>query len=209
MNNVTLTQIEASAKNMQANRLNHSSMHNLGCELSITDIQKLATPVINVPTVYFLLHQNEIVYVGSSTNLGGRIKQHMIGDKIFDSYASIICDIKHLEDVEYFYIRKFTPKYNKKMRPSSDFAPLDKIKKPAGIRGSVFKERILSLNPKTNEYGELSKSHVRELWINDFGYWDYAWNYPKITTTSIFYESFIKTGRLDQSLRLNHGVCYE
>lgn len=69
------------------------------------------------PQVYFLLYDFEVVYVGSSENVHLRIKNHLNSDKLFDSYAVIDCCPDHVLAVEYFYIQKFKPKYNKKLKP--------------------------------------------------------------------------------------------
>lgn len=86
--------------------------------LTKSQINEIAVAVYEFnPQVYFLLHDSEIVYVGSSGNAQLRIKNHFNSNKLFDSYAIIDCCPDHVLAVEYFYIQKFKPKYNKKLKP--------------------------------------------------------------------------------------------
>lgn len=62
--------------------------------------------------VYFLLHNQKIVYVGQSIDCLRRVASHKI-DKTFDAYHIIPLDRSALVDVEAAYIAKYRPKYNK------------------------------------------------------------------------------------------------
>lgn len=66
-------------------------------------------PAGHPPGVYFLLHEEEIVYIGQSINPGARISQHA-KDKIFDRV--LLLPTMDLDTVEAKYIKKFQPKYN-------------------------------------------------------------------------------------------------
>lgn len=66
-------------------------------------------PAGHPPGVYFLLHEEEVVYVGQSTSPGSRIAQHT-KDKIFDRV--LLIPTNDLDNVEAKYIKKFQPKYN-------------------------------------------------------------------------------------------------
>ena len=91
-------------------------MNNL--ELNQEDINELAVSACEFnPQVYFLLYEGEVVYVGSSENVHLRLKSHLNSEKLYDSYAIIDCCPDHVLAVEYFYIQKFKPKYNKKLKP--------------------------------------------------------------------------------------------
>jgi hypothetical protein len=68
--------------------------------------------------VYCLINKNKIVYIGRSTNVINRIKQHISENvKIFDSW-NIVKKLPYgisadeLLDYESYYIKLFTPKYN-------------------------------------------------------------------------------------------------
>lgn len=62
--------------------------------------------------IYFLLHNNKIVYIGQSGDIHGRVISHR-RNKVFDSIRSIECHIKNLNFYEKRWIDKFKPKYNK------------------------------------------------------------------------------------------------
>ena len=61
--------------------------------------------------VYFLIKNEEIVYVGQSINVHSRITQHL-ASKDFDSVSFIACEKEHLDLLESMYILAFSPKLN-------------------------------------------------------------------------------------------------
>lgn len=63
--------------------------------------------------IYFLIWENEIVYIGKSNDVYTRIKQHK--DKIFDRYSIIECPIEELELWEGIFIHEFKPELNKNL----------------------------------------------------------------------------------------------
>lgn len=65
----------------------------------------------NIGGVYFLFDEDDVVYVGQSKNVHGRVRNHH--DKHFDSYSFIQEEriTKRLE-LEAYYIDKFDPEYN-------------------------------------------------------------------------------------------------
>jgi hypothetical protein len=67
--------------------------------------------VQRICAVYFLISDNEIVYVGCSTDFNARLISH-IGTKQFDRYAYIHCEQEDLPWLEKLYIAKFKPKLN-------------------------------------------------------------------------------------------------
>lgn len=78
------------------------------------DILQMQIPIIdnsNLSVIYFLIHENQIVYVGSSANGLSRIYQH-IKDKKFDAYSYIVIPSERRAELENEYIFKFNPKYN-------------------------------------------------------------------------------------------------
>ena len=60
--------------------------------------------------VYFLIDNNEVVYVGQSVNIYARIAQHT--DKRFTHYAVIPCQPESLNKLESLYIHLLTPRLN-------------------------------------------------------------------------------------------------
>lgn len=67
--------------------------------------------------IYFLVHNNNIVYIGKTTfSLKSRIQSHINTDKEFSDIFILNCsslDDQQILDLEEFYIIKFKPKYNK------------------------------------------------------------------------------------------------
>jgi hypothetical protein len=61
--------------------------------------------------IYFLIQEDEIVYVGQSVTVHNRINQH-VGVKEFDRFTYIRCKPEELDVLETKYILKFKPKYN-------------------------------------------------------------------------------------------------
>ena len=83
--------------------------------LNKDDIIKMQIPIIdpncNLSVIYFLLQDNEIVYVGSSNKGLSRIYQH-IRDKKFNAYSYIVVPPENRAKLENNYIFRFNPKYN-------------------------------------------------------------------------------------------------
>lgn len=76
--------------------------------------------------VYFLLKNNEVIYVGQSKSLKARLASH--GDKGFDD-VSFICAPDHaLNDVEAFYIVKFNPELNRSIPSSNVYTMKSKVR---------------------------------------------------------------------------------
>lgn len=62
--------------------------------------------------VYFLINDNEVVYVGKTSNGLKRIMQH--NKKTFNKYSFFECDKEKLDFYEDYYIMEYQPKYNKR-----------------------------------------------------------------------------------------------
>ena len=60
--------------------------------------------------IYFLINNDEVIYVGQTKNGLKRILQH--GDKFFNKYSFIEKPIEALDYWEDYYIMKYQPKYN-------------------------------------------------------------------------------------------------
>lgn len=70
--------------------------------------------------VYVLIDNNKIVYVGRSTNLKARLRQHR-KDKVFDRFEYKICaNHNEMKDLEALLIQQFKPKYNVRVEKRSD-----------------------------------------------------------------------------------------
>lgn len=60
--------------------------------------------------VYFLIKDNEIVYIGQSINIASRVTQHR--DKAFDSVSYVACHRNELDILESLYILAYQPELN-------------------------------------------------------------------------------------------------
>ena len=108
--------------------------------------------------IYFLIKNEEIVYIGQSVNGISRIQQHT--DKDFDSYFILETKKEYLNDLESHYIVKFNPIYNKRV----SYIPTGlinkyKIFKEFKINASVFKiiEFSYSIKPKYENYYDIEE----------------------------------------------------
>ena len=61
--------------------------------------------------VYFLIREDEVVYVGQTTH--GITRPYSHSDKVFDEVKILYCDENMLDVTEDFYIEKYKPEYNK------------------------------------------------------------------------------------------------
>lgn len=67
--------------------------------------------------VYFLVRDNEIVYVGRSVSVIDRLHTHRKDGKNFNRVFFIECTKEELGELEMHYIRKFKPKLNYLPKP--------------------------------------------------------------------------------------------
>lgn len=74
------------------------------------EIVSVAQDVPELSGVYFLILGQRIVYIGQSTNVFSRVKQHK--DKNFDRFTYIPCDPGNLDVMESLYIHYLRPPLN-------------------------------------------------------------------------------------------------
>lgn len=149
--------------------------------LEAEDILDVAEPIRKKCGVYFLIAGGEIVYVGQSTDVDSRVRQHAL-DKDFESYHYIEVDQENLNYVESFYIIKLKPILNKKRggkRASSGYRK--KWMTTPLSRSDIFNaspeyceivQSKLSKEPIPMQ-GSVSRyfwdSHIKEVIVNDPG----------------------------------------
>lgn len=68
----------------------------------------------NTSYVYFLIDKGDIVYVGITKDVGGRLMSHLSSVKVFDAYYFEPVSTEDAYKAESDYINKFKPKYNKR-----------------------------------------------------------------------------------------------
>jgi hypothetical protein len=92
-----------------------SSCDSVPTELSsVKDLYKLPVGLYSTPPgIYFLCLGNEIVYIGQSVNIAGRVRDHrMDKTKSFDAVYFLPCYKNNLDSLERKFIKYFKPKHN-------------------------------------------------------------------------------------------------
>ena len=95
--------------------------------LDLTD-----TPLV---FIYFLIHDDEVVYVGQTMRGLSRVYSH-IHNKHFTKIYIIECDEDELDYLEDYYIFKYRPIYNKRPNYKCNFSIHRLIKEINNIYGS-------------------------------------------------------------------------
>jgi len=97
------------------NEIESVESRNKGYVYEEADVLKLRVPLdqATTPAVYFLYDGDEIVYIGQSKEVFGRIASHVRdGEKQFDSFAIIHVSAVELDAVEKANIEAYRPRYN-------------------------------------------------------------------------------------------------
>lgn len=71
--------------------------------------------------VYFLIHKGEIVYIGQTSCMAQRMKQHRESGKAFDGVTWFEAPQLFIDDIEAYYIWRCNPIYNNKWPVSRYF----------------------------------------------------------------------------------------
>lgn len=77
----------------------------------MNDIPKNRIEIKALVGIYFLFKDEELVYIGQSTNINKRVHDHII-DKKFNTYTYIQFPKFKLDEMEKKFIRIYSPKYN-------------------------------------------------------------------------------------------------
>lgn len=93
-----------------------------GTEYTKAQIVKTAMPCGDHCGVYFLIHDDDVVYVGKSINIFHRIARHRADGREFDSFTYLLCPEDALEETEATYIAALMPWLNIAIGPSKAHA---------------------------------------------------------------------------------------
>jgi len=98
--------------------------------------------------IYALINNDEIVYIGQSTNILLRISNHLTSNKVFDSWSIVenlgtYTTSKEVNRLEEKYIRKFLPKYNK-------------------MHNTEYQKKVL--DRKNNQLQQIEKFRRKNIW---------------------------------------------
>jgi hypothetical protein len=129
------------------------------------EIIKNSSPAyINLVGIYFLIHNNEIVYVGQTTKGLARTYSH-INQKVFDSIYFETCDLKLLDVTEAYYITKLNPKYNITLK---GYQSIKRIK--SQLKKINFENNITVLKKKIKEFGIMPDYFNKRLYLSPNNY---------------------------------------
>lgn len=87
-------------------------------KLPIPESELLATavPAATMSGVYFLILRGEVVYVGQSVDVFGRLSRHLKTGRIpFDCFNIVPAEVDALDDLEAQYIAALVPRHNKSL----------------------------------------------------------------------------------------------
>lgn len=76
-------------------------------------------PVGSAVGLYALFKGEKLVYIGRSSNIGNRVRQHYMGEKLYDSYACLEVPDYAYKAIEAAHIRALNPPLNAKYEPST------------------------------------------------------------------------------------------
>ena len=106
--------------------------------LNVKHIAEKAMVFDKIIGVYFLLQDNEIVYVGQSTSILTRLANHSIeATKKFNRVYVVECPAASMTRLERMYIDKLKPIYNASCPPVGDDLPAWTENTRALLRGSI------------------------------------------------------------------------
>lgn len=102
------------------------------------------------PGIYFLMQDDEIVYVGKSADTGFRVATHYNqAEKVFNRYQVVeIADPDQRNYWEVEYIVRFAPRYNASLPPSKKWVTLAILQRMTGQSKPTLKRFIRELNIK-------------------------------------------------------------
>ena len=77
--------------------------------------------IVKIGGIYFLFDKGEVVYIGKSTDVFGRVHRHAIdGHKSFDAWAYLELGLDTIDKMERQYVQLLRPKYNVTFNPSRE-----------------------------------------------------------------------------------------
>lgn len=106
-------------------------------------------PNVQNPIIYFLLDNDEVVYVGQSKV--GLVRPYIHKNKIFTHVAFINCEECDLDEKETEFIKIYKPKYNKKAG-NSDYS-LTRTKAVIKNQTNIHNFNLHDLRKLINKFG--------------------------------------------------------
>ena len=91
---------------------------------NITEILDIAQPVAKMCGIYFLIRDDQVIYIGKSNDVYSRVSEHRARGREFTKFSVVPCDPAHLSDIEAAYIKLFKPVGNRTHTPKKSKARL-------------------------------------------------------------------------------------
>lgn len=113
--------------------------------------------------IYFLLDNNEVVYVGQTTQGLSRPFSHH-RDKTFNEIRLIYCKADQLDELENKYILKYNPKYNKIIN-CTNIVSVSKLR--STVRSLFFKHDCFNAITKKRLNTIFHKLNITPFGFND------------------------------------------
>ena len=121
----------------------------------IGDVRKLVLPP-RICGVYFLIEDQNIVYVGQSADVVRRVNEHLDRGRIkFDMAVYLPCSLGELDEVEEDFIDALKPRYNNTRRRIGAAAYVRHILQ---TRGPLTVEEIVRLAPEHGVWAQCPHS---------------------------------------------------
>lgn len=109
-------------------------------------VRKRESESQEVGYIYFLIDEDEIVYIGQTVSIETRILSHLSENtKEFDRFTALRYPRKVLDHCECEYIVHYKPKYNMVLPPNNKYLSKNELKKILGVNGHEL-NRILRIN---------------------------------------------------------------
>lgn len=122
--------------------------------------------------IYFLKELDNIVYVGLTTSLYRRISFH-VNDKIFDTVEYLEVPANNATFIEYYFIKKYLPKYNKNTFPINGYGSFESLKRPPSFQKQWLKKFIYVYDLKPlaliNSERFFSQEYFEKKWTEIYG----------------------------------------
>lgn len=112
---------------------------------NVLEILDLAQPVAQLCGIYFLIRDDQVIYIGKSKDVYSRIAEHRTRGREFTKFSVVPCDLAHLAGIEAAYIKLFKPIGNrthtgKKSRTGMPRKELARLVRDAKLATSNFRQ---------------------------------------------------------------------
>jgi hypothetical protein len=161
-------------------------------ELDKDYILSNSLPVYPQCGIYFLIQDDEIVYIGQSIHIPNRLHSHQKKNRQFERVFFVECKEEDLDEIERQYIRKFSPKLNHHLIVLSVA--------PESVQSIDFTpEAFKKIDDEYKEARQRRNFTIRQMRENDPEYWTFErlaghWGMSKQAVQYIYAQDNEKKG---------------